>query len=129
MAASSTPILSHMYRQIDSTLLPPDIDPERAVDVFKNLYESLKTLLQTDLENIATKLCNKSIIPDSAREEAVHVLPVPSVRTISLLSVLEGEIKVKPQNFVEFVKVLESERTLSYLAQKLVTRYLGLPGR
>ena len=117
--------------RIDSTLLLPDIDPERAADVFKNRRNSLKTLLQDDLENIATKLYDQSIIPDLAREKAVHILPVPSVRTLALLSVVEDMIGVEPQRFVKFVEVLESELKPNYCyqAQMLVARYRGLPGR
>ena len=80
-------------------------------------------LLQSDLPNIANKLYSKSIISAAALEEAINQVHIASVRTVSLLSVVEDKIRAEPHVFTEFVKILESEPTLRSQANELVTKY------
>ena len=49
---------------------------------------------------------------------------IASVRTVSLLSVVEDKIRAEPRVFTEFVKILESEPTLRSQAKQLVENYL-----
>ena len=83
-------------------------------------------LLQSDLSNIANKLYSKSIIPAVSFEEAINQVHPPSVRTVSLLSVVEDKIRAEPNVFTEFVKILESEPTLRSQAKELVNEYRGI---
>ena len=48
---------------------------------------------------------------------------IASVRTVSLLSVVEDKIRAEPRVFTEFVKILESEPTLRSQANELVKLY------
>ena len=48
---------------------------------------------------------------------------IASVRTVSLLSVVEDKIRAEPHMFTEFVKILESEPTLRSQANELVKLY------
>ena len=48
----------------------------------------------------------------------------PIHRTVSLLSVVEDKIRAEPHVFTEFVKILESEPTLSLQAKELIEKYL-----
>ena len=48
---------------------------------------------------------------------------IASVRTVSLLSVIEDKIRAEPHVFTEFVKILESEPTLRSQASELVKKY------
>ena len=76
------------------------------------------------MPNIASKLYTKSIISQDALAEAMNQTHVASVRTVSLLSVVEAKIKAEPQTFTELVKILESEPTLKSQAEELVKNYL-----
>ena len=80
-------------------------------------------LLQSDLSNIANKLYSKSIIAKAALEEAMNHNHIASVRTVSLLSVVEDKIRAEPHVFTEFVKILKSEPTLRSQANELVKQY------
>ena len=62
-------------------------------------------LLQSDLSNIANKLYSKSIISAAALAEAMNRVHIASVRTVSLLSVVEDKIRAEPHVFTEFVRL------------------------
>ena len=49
---------------------------------------------------------------------------IASVRTVSLLSVVEDKIRAEPHVFTEFVKMLELEPTLRSQAKELVEKYI-----
>ena len=72
---------------------------------------------------MTTKLYSKSIISSDALLEAVNENHIASVRTVSLLSVVEDKIRTEPHVFTEFVKILESEPTLRSQANELVKKY------
>ena len=80
-------------------------------------------LLQSDLSNIANKLYSKSIISAAALAEAINPNHIASVRTVSLLSVVEDKIRAEPHVFTEFVEILESESALRLQAKQLVKKY------
>ena len=80
-------------------------------------------LLQSDLSNIANQLYSRSIISKAALEEAMNQNHIASVRTVSLLSVVEDKIRAEPHAFTEFVKILESEGALRSQANQLVQQY------
>ena len=73
---------------------------------------------------MASKLYTKSIISAVALAEAMNQVHIASVRTVSLLSVVEDKIRAEPHVFTEFVKILESEPTLGSQAKELVAQYL-----
>ena len=75
------------------------------------------------MPNIASKLYTKSIIPTAALAEAMNQVHIASVRTVSLLSVVEDKIRAEPHVFTEFVEILESEPTLRSQATELVSKY------
>ena len=106
-----------------STHLPSDIEPLKAADAFKSQREELRKLLQHDLPNIASKLYTKSIISAATLAEAINQVHIASVRTVSLLSVVEDKIRAEPHVFTEFVEILESEPTLRSQANELVKLY------
>ena len=112
-----------MYNLYSSTHLPSDIEPQKAADAFKSQLEELTLLLQSSLPTITTKLYSRSIISKDALCEAVNENHIASVRTVSLLSVVEDKIRAKPHVFTEFVKILESEPTLRSQANELVKIY------
>ena len=80
-------------------------------------------LLQSHLPTITTKLYSESIISSDALLEAVNENHIASVRTVSLLSVVEDKIRAEPHVFTKFVKILESEPTLRSQANELVKKY------
>ena len=80
-------------------------------------------LLQSHLPTITTKLYSKSIISSDALLEAINENHIASVRTASLLSVVEDKIRAEPHVFTKFVKILESEPTLRSQANGLVKKY------
>ena len=108
-----------------STHLPSgsDIEPLKAADAIKTQREALTLLLQSNLPTITTRLYSKSIISSDALLEAVNENHIASVRTVSLLSVVEDKIRAEPHMFTEFVKILESEPTLRSQANELVKKY------
>ena len=73
---------------------------------------------------MASKLYTKSIISAAALAESMNQVHIASVRTVSLLSVVEDKIRAEPHVFTEFVKILESEPTLRSQAKELVSMYL-----
>ena len=107
-----------------STHLPSDIEPLKAADAFKSQRDVLTDLLQHDLPNIASKLYTKSIISAAALAESMNQVHIASVRTVSLLSVVEDKIRAEPHMFTKFVEILESEPTLRSQAKELVEKYL-----
>ena len=106
-----------------STHLPSDIEPLKAAGVVKSQREALTLLLQSNLPTITTKLYSKSIISSDALLEALNENHIASVRTVSLLSVVENKIRAEPHVFTEFVKILESEPTLRSQARGMVKKY------
>ena len=106
-----------------STFLSSDIDPLKAADVFKSQRDVLTNLLHHDLTNIANKLYTKSIISAAALADAMNQVHIASVRTVSLLCVVEDKIRAEPHVFTEFVKILESEPILRSQAKELVEIY------
>ena len=111
------------FEHYSSTHLPSDIESLKAADAFKNQREELTLLLQSHLPTVTTKLYSKSIISSDALLEAVNENHIASVRTVSLLSVVEDKIRVEPHVFTEFVRILESEPTLRSQAKELVEKY------
>ena len=105
--------------------LSSDIDPVKALSSFKSQRDSLTLLLKSDLPNIASKLYTKSIISQDALAEAMNLTHIASVRTVSLLSVVEAKIEAEPRTFTEFVKILESEPPLVSQAEELMKKYHG----
>ena len=99
------------------------MDPVRALGSFMKRRDNLILLLQSNLPNIASKLYTKSIISAAAQEEALNLTQVASARTVSLLSVVEAKIKAEPYSFVELVKILESEPTLTSQAADMCKHY------
>ena len=95
----------------------------RAADAIKSQREALTLLLQSQLPTITTKLYSKSIISSDALLEAINENHVASVRTVSLLSVIEDKIRAESHVFTEFVKILESEPTLRSQANEIVKKY------
>ena len=95
----------------------------KAADAFKSQREALTLLLQSHLPTITTKLYSKSIISSDALLEAVNENHIATVRTVSLLSVVEDKIRAEPHVFIEFVKMLELEPTLRPQANELVKKY------
>ena len=93
-------------------------------DAFKSHREALTRLLQSHLPTITTKLYSKSIISSDALLEAVNENHIASVRTVSLLSVVEDKIRAEPHAFTEFVKIMESEPTLRSQAKELIEKYV-----
>ena len=106
------------------TCLPSDIEPLKAADAFKSQLDVLTDLLQHDLPNIASKLYTKSIISAAALAESMNQVHIASVRTVSLLSVVEDKIRAEPHVFTEFVKIMESQPTLRSQARKIPQRYI-----
>ena len=100
------------------------IDPPKAANAFRSQREALKLVLQHDLPSVADKLYSKHIISAATLAEAMNQFHIASVRTVSLLSVVEDKIRAEPHVFTEFVKILESEPTLRSQAKELVTKYL-----
>ena len=95
-----------------------------AHDVFKSQHSALMVKLQRNLPSIANKLYSESIISAAALAEATNQVHVASVRTVSLLNVMEDKIRAEPHVFIKFVKILESESTLKPLAKTLFEEYL-----
>ena len=94
------------------------------VDFFKSQRGVLNDLLQHDLSSIASKLFSKSVISAAALAEAKNQNHIASVRTVSLLSVVEDKIRADPNAFTEFVKILKTEPSLEPLAKQLSEDYL-----
>ena len=103
------------------------MEPLKAVGAFRSQRDVLADLVQLDLPNIASKLYTKSIISAAALSEALNHTHTASVRTVSLLSMVEDRIRAEPHVFTEFVQILESEAILRSQASWLVEKYLGLP--
>ena len=82
----------NVYSVHSSTHLPSDIEPGKAADAFKSRRDVLTDQLQHDLPNIASKLYTKSIISAATLAEAMNQVNIASVRTVSLLSVVEDKI-------------------------------------
>ena len=106
--------------------LPSDIEPLKAADVIRGQRDVLTDLLQHDLPNIANKLYTKFIISKANLAEATNQNHIASVRTVSLLSVVEDKIRTEAHAFIAFVEILESESTLRNQAQTLVDKYKGI---
>ena len=113
-----------MMYTFSSTSLPSDVEPLKAVGAFMTGRDDLVLVLSSNLPNIASKLYSKSIISQDALLEALNPTRVDSVKTVSLLSVVEAKIRAEPHTFTEFVKILESEPSLNSLAKELVKNYL-----
>ena len=113
-----------LHNTYSSTHLPSDIEPLRAANVFKSQRYKLFQVLQLHLSNIAIKLYRESVISAAALADAMNQRSVAGVRTESLLSVIEDKIRAEPRVFTEFVKIIESEPTLRYIANELVEEYL-----
>ena len=92
----------------------------KAAVAFKSQRDVLIKLLQSDLSNIASKLYSKSIISAATLTKTTNQVHEPIDRTVFLLSVVEEKIRAEPHVFTEFVKILESERTLRSQANELV---------
>ena len=103
--------------------LPFVIDPLKAANAFRSQREALKLVLQHNLPSIADKLYSKHIISAATLAEAMNQVHIASVRTVSLLSVVEDKIRAEPHVFTEFIKILESEPTLRSQAKELMTKY------
>ena len=86
--------------------------------------DALALLLQGDLPTIASKLYTKSVISQNALLEALNQTHTASVRTVSLLGVVEAKIRAEPHTFTELVKILESEPSLKSQAIELIKNYL-----
>ena len=59
----------------------------------------------------------------AALAEAMNQVHIASVRTVSLLSVVEDKIRAEPCVFTELVQILESEPSLRSQADVLVKIY------
>lgn len=105
-----------------------DIDPIKALGSFNNQRDSLTLLLQRNLTSIANKLLARSIISDETLDAALNPHNSAKWRTVSLLNTLAAMIKAKPQLFIDFVKILESEPPLQSLANELVLAYQRFEG-
>lgn len=81
-------------------------------------------LLESNLPTIVNNLYSKRIISRDVREEAMTQTLPASVRTMSLLNAVEAKITTRSQTFIEFVKILESEPSLTSQATELVKIYL-----
>ena len=103
--------------------LPSDIDPEIAADTFKEQRGALMGPLKNDLPNIANELYSKSIISADDLKDAMDDERDASVRTVTLLTVLETKIKAKQFVFIEVVKILEREPSFKSQASNLVKNY------
>ena len=112
-----------VYFVHSSTCLPSDIEPVKAADVFKGQRDVLTDQLQHDLPNIASKLYTESIISAATLAEAMNQVNIASVRTVSLLSVVEDKIRAEPHVFIKFVEILETEPVLRSQAKDLVKKY------
>ena len=113
----------HVYSVHSSTHFPYDMEPVKAANAFKSQRDVLTDLLQHDLPNIASKLYTKSIISQAALAEATNHSHIASVRTVSLLSMVEDKIRAEPHVFTKFVEILESEPTMRSQAKDLVKEY------
>ena len=107
----------------NSSLLPVNIDPVKAVSTFKSQLGKLSTIIRNDLTNIAIKLYADSIIPQKTLDEATNSSLSKYDRTVSLLSAIAGRIEVQPSDFTKLVEILDSEPYLSALAEGLVHSY------
>ena len=108
---------------MSSTSLPSDIDPVIAATVLQDQSDNLMTLVQHDITSIVSKLYSRSIILPRALSEAMNKMHPASDRTVELLSAVRDAVKQNPHLFAEFVRILESEPCLKFLAEKLVEEY------
>ena len=74
---------------------------------------------------MSTGLYTKSIISEDEHQEAMKGAVIPKTRTVNLLTAVLSKIKFEPQVFVDFVKILETEPSLTVQAYELVLCYQG----
>ena len=116
-------LLFHIFIGSSKTIVS---ESTKFVDAFKSQRDVLADVLQYHLPDVASKLYTKSIISAAVLAEAMNQVHMASVRTVSLLSVVEDKIRAKPHVFTEFVRILESEPTLRSLAKELYDKGMRL---
>ena len=105
--------------------LPDEIEAQRAVNAFRSQRRSLNQRLQYSVTDLAIKLYAKSIILRASLERVTNQTLIPSDGTVILLNEVEDKIKVEPQVFTEFVRILESDPSWRPLALELARSYLN----
>ena len=85
---------------------------------FKKFSGELMTVIQ-DPELLAWELYSEGIITVDEREAACHHMHFRSMRTSSLLSAVEGKIKVDPAKFDVFLSVLAKNSSFTDICEKM----------
>ena len=94
-----------------------------AVTAFQSLQDVLLRGIHSNLPTLATKLLAKSVITPETSENACNKHNGSRERARYLLGSVQSRIKIAPADFIKVVGVLESEPTLTALANQLVYSY------
>ena len=108
------PILQGSASEVDRKGRVPRLVEYR---VFKKYFADLSECIQNPA-TLAGRLYSADLLSRDTKR-TIYLLERPAQQITELLDAVEGQIRLDPQNFYKFVDVLEKDRPMQHLCDKL----------
>ena len=89
------------------------------LDIFQKHYHSLVTMIRSDLVSVSGLLFSNGFVSDDTLNEVLTGHRSQSTKAAILLSDVCGHLKINPEMLLEFVKLLEQEKSFDILTSKI----------